>query len=181
MAEIWKDIPGYEGKYQASTEGRVRSLDRIISVAYPYGKIDKALKGRILRPGRFTKSGHLSVNLGGGSSAPARMHPVHQLVALTFLGPRPEGCEVCHNDGNPGNNAVSNLRYDTRSENDKDILRCGGKTAKLSLEDVDRIRELYASGMRCIEVAKLYGISKSSAERIKTGRTFGWYKKTDLY
>lgn len=50
---------------------------------------------------------------------------VHQLVAEEFIGPRPDGMKVCHNDGDHGNNAVSNLRYDTQAENIRDQVRHG--------------------------------------------------------
>ena len=176
MAEEWKDIPGYEGKYQASTMGRIRSLDREIGVNYSGRTVKRTLRGRILRPGCFNKTGHVSVHIGDGSTSPVKSHPVHQLIALAFLGPRPEGMDICHNDGDPTNNAVSNLRYDTRTENNKDILRTGGRLAKLSLEDVDAIRDLYKNGATRSEISERFHISKGAATRIKTGRTFGWYK-----
>lgn len=50
---------------------------------------------------------------------------VHGLVAEVFIGPRPEGLDVCHNDGDKSNNRASNLRYDTHSENQKDEVRAG--------------------------------------------------------
>lgn len=59
---------------------------------------------------------------GDGTKANCR---VHQLIALTFLGPCPPGLEVCHNDGNPANNHIGNLRYDTQSENELDKVRHG--------------------------------------------------------
>ena len=54
-----------------------------------------------------------------------RRRPVHQLVAEAFIGPRPPGLHVCHNDGDPANNQPSNLRYDTPSENSYDTVRHG--------------------------------------------------------
>ena len=51
MDEIWKDIPGYEGKYQASSEGRIKSLEREIHSSNQNGEFDYLLKERILRPG----------------------------------------------------------------------------------------------------------------------------------
>lgn len=172
MTEEWKDIPGYEGRYQASTLGRIRSLDRRVRVVAHGTEATRLIKGRVLRPGVFEKSGHVSVVLGHGANG----SPVHQLVALTFIGPRPEGMDICHNDGNPKNNAVSNLRYDTRSENNKDVLRQGKRWRKLNLADVDKIREMLAQGMRGREIAKIYGVSDQIICAIKKGRTFGWYK-----
>ena len=90
MGEKWRDIPGYEGKYQASTKGRVRSLTRRVRVVAHGTEATRVTRGRVLRPGRYCKSGHLSVVLGHGASG----SPVHRLVALTFLGPPPEEFSV---------------------------------------------------------------------------------------
>lgn len=160
--EIWKDIPGYEGKYQASNLGRIRSLDRKVG---PPGKRGfKTKKGQILRPGP-TKSGHLYVVLGHKAAG----SPVHQLVARTFIGPRPEGTEVCHNDGDPTNNRVENLRYDTRTNNILDVYRIGGRWRKLSLEDIKDIMNAPAD-ITGVSLAKQYGVSTTTVSRIRLGR-----------
>ena len=116
MSEEWRAIPGYEGLYEVSSEGRVRSLDRVISCtrsdsAGPFGR---DLQGRELKQST-DRTGRLSVNLSRNGRA--RKRRVHTLVAEAFVGPRPEGLEVCHGDGDPSNNRVSNLRYGTASEN----------------------------------------------------------------
>lgn len=117
--EIWKDIPGYEGRYQVSDQGRVRSCDRAIEFpAYTTGSgvyrgaSKRVFKGRVLKPGRV-KSGHLSLPLG----RPLIGRMVHQLVLLAFVGPCPAGHEVLHLNHDPADNRLSNLRYGTRSEN----------------------------------------------------------------
>jgi hypothetical protein len=63
--EIWKDIPGYEGRYQASTLGRIKSLERKVAGKNPYTgkKFMRKVPQRILKPGEYCKSGHLSVVL----------------------------------------------------------------------------------------------------------------------
>lgn len=100
--EIWKDIPGYEGRYQASSFGRIKSLERkVISRNwYTHEVFYRTVRECILRPGRYCKSGHLSVVLGKGTPG----KPVHQLIMRTFVGDRPEGCDVLHCDGDPTNN-----------------------------------------------------------------------------
>ena len=102
MKEYWKDIPGYVGKYQASTMGKIRSLDRIVNgrCHYTGKKFNRHIKGKVLRPGHYCKSGHLSVVLGRGRAGT----PVHQLILLTFEGPAPAGKEVLHINGNPADN-----------------------------------------------------------------------------
>lgn len=121
MRERWRDIFGYEGLYKVSDWGRVRSLDRIVRHKR-FGTM--RVKGRILRlalSGSYSK--YLSVNLyKAGVQTTTR---VHRLVAAAFLGPCPDGMEVCHNDGNSVNNIISNLRYDTRANNCLDRRREG--------------------------------------------------------
>ena len=169
--EIWKDIPGYEGKYQASTMGRIRSLDRLIEYNCPTRKTyKKMVKGRILRPGRYCKSGHVSVVLGHGANG----SPVHQLIARTFLGPCPDGKEVLHNNGKPTDNRLCNLRYDTRTENILDVYRQGGSWRKLSVDDVEEIKFALYCGFLGTELAHQFNVSQSTISSIKHGRTFQW-------
>jgi hypothetical protein len=115
----WRPIPGWEGYYQVSDAGQVASVDRMRGA--PRGVI-RAMKGRILRPAT-TASGHLQVHLhrdGHGQTA-----LLHRLVLLAFVGPAPEGHECCHSDGDPMNNHLSNLRWDTDKANSQDTLRHG--------------------------------------------------------
>jgi hypothetical protein len=104
--EIWKLVPEYDGKYEVSDQGRVRSFQR-----YP--------QGRILRPGRMP-SGHLSVALGRGNS-----QCVHKLVLLAFVGAAPDKHECRHLNGDPADNRLENLCWGTRSENINDAVRHG--------------------------------------------------------
>lgn len=173
MTERWKDIPGYEGRYQASTEGRIRSMDRTQVVLSRKGNpYAKHFRGRLLRPGRIP-SGHLSVVLGHGQHGTT----VHALVMLTFVGPPPAGKEICHNDGDPTNNRLENLRYDTRCENILDEYRRGvGARTKLRAEDVREIRRLLHNKVRGAEIARQYGVSQSVVSAIKTGRSFKWLR-----
>lgn len=109
--EIWKDIPGYEGRYQVSDAGRVRSVDRPVRVVCHGVDTVPVAQGKVLRPGR-NNSGHVTVALGRGNS-----RLVHQLVLEAFVGPCPNGCEVLHLNHQPADNRLSNLNYGTRSEN----------------------------------------------------------------
>lgn len=116
MGERWIPIPGYEGRYEVSDLGNVRSLARI-SVRSNGRPLP--VRERILKPTAHYRSGHLRVFLEG------KCIEVHRLVAAAFLGPRPDGLEVCHWDDNPRNNHVSNLRYGTFSDNMRDRVRNG--------------------------------------------------------
>ena len=100
--EIWRNIPGYEGLYQASSLGNIKSLYRFVKCVHG-GR--RSVPERILKPGRFCKAGHVSVTLGKGTNG----KPVHQLIALTFIGPRPKGADTRHLNGDPTNNRLDNL------------------------------------------------------------------------
>jgi hypothetical protein len=106
--ENWKDIPGYECRYQVSDYGRVRSFRRDI-------------QGRFLKPGRMP-GGHLSVALGRGNS-----QCVHKLVLLAFVGAPYAGRECLHRNGVPGDNRLVNLHWGTRSENMTDAYAHGAR------------------------------------------------------
>ena len=171
--EIWKDIPGYEGRYQASSFGRIKSLERkVISRNwYTHEVFYRTVRECILRPGRYCKSGHLSVVLGKGTPG----KPVHQLIMRTFVGDRPEGFDVLHCDGDPTNNALENLRYGSRTENILDVYHQGGRWRKLSMEDVKQIREMAASGVKKVVLAKKFGIAYPHVFAVINGRKCYWW------
>ena len=117
--EEWRDIPGWEGYYQASSEGRVRSLDRWVD----NGNGGHIRPGTVLKSAKTGKQDHQGVALC--RDARYKTFRVHQLVMWAFVGPQEDGIDVCHWDGNPANNALSNLRYGTRADNAADKLRHG--------------------------------------------------------
>ena len=168
MAEVWKDIPGYEGKYQASDYGRIRSVDRYVRCAHDAHRL---MRGRVLKPAASKKyDPHLSVVLGHGENGAS----VHRLVASAFLGPCPSGQEVRHLDGNPKNNIVTNLAYGTRTENICDVMRIGKAWRALTIEDVRDIRQRISQGEKGVDIARRYKVSQGCISAIKKGRTYGW-------
>lgn len=119
-SEIWKPVVGYEGLYEVSSQGRARSLDRV--VATTKGRGTKRVKGKVLAP--FTdKDGYQRINLCKDSKK--KQVAIHRLVLESFVGPRPEGHEACHNNGKPKDNRVENLRWDSVSNNSLDKVRHG--------------------------------------------------------
>ena len=120
--EMWKPVPGFEGAYEVSDHGRVRSKDRIKKYVRrdQYSGRDLEIvrhhKGRVLRPGP-KKSGHLTVVLGRRMAGGAGSVQVHALVLNAFVGPCPPNHEALHGDGSSANNRLDNLRWGTRSEN----------------------------------------------------------------
>jgi len=105
--EQWVAIPGFEGHYLVSPEGRVRSMKRRNHDGSP-----------IFVNWRKNTHGYAAVELWRDGKPKKR--PVHALVAAAFLGPRPIGQEVRHLDGNRMNPHLANLAYGTRSENNLD-------------------------------------------------------------
>ena len=104
--ETWAFIPGYEGVYQVSDLGNIKSFARY-------------KEGRLLKPGKASH-GYYTVSFGRNKSK-----TVHSLVALAFFGPCPKGMEVLHIDGTRTNNAKTNLRYGTRTDNILDAIKHG--------------------------------------------------------
>lgn len=102
---------------------------------------------------------------------------VHALVMEAFVGPRPNGLEICHEDGNGHNNRLTNLRYGTKASNQADKRRHGthqdgerNPSAVLSNDDADEIRRLRTeNGLLLRVIANMYGIRESTVSRIVRG------------
>jgi hypothetical protein len=114
--ELWTSIPGYEGFYEVSNLGNIRSLTRFV----PYGRHQgMTYTGRDIK--QFVSNKYLSVKLS--RSGVTKTIYTHELVLLAFEGARPEmteRCEIRHLDGDKFNNALSNLKYGTTKENAAD-------------------------------------------------------------
>lgn len=171
MSELWKSVPGYEGLYEVSDLGRVKSLDR----QHLYkGTKTRKVKGKFLKL-RKDYQGRRYVNLHKNKKT--ERYFVHKLVALVFIGKRPEGYDICHNNGDKQDNRLSNLRYDTKKQNQIDIYRQGGKhgLGKLDIEDVVNIRRLYSTGEYTYKyLGDIYSVSKSTIGSIIRNESFYW-------
>ena len=171
--EIWKDILGYEGLYQASTMGRIRSMDR--KVIRSDGQI-RNFKSKIIKPVKKIKNNEtLFVSLSKNNRL--KTYTVHKLVMLAFKGERPEGCQICHGNGDVTDNRLDNLRYDIPSENAIDMYRYGGKSGagKLSIEQVLEIRRLYKTGnYKQKDLVEMFGVNRSSICAVINRVSFPW-------
>lgn len=166
--EIWRSIPGYEGAYEVSTRGRVRSKDRMCP-----GKNGRSEPhtGKLIKPQRL-KSGYYEVSL---CSHGKRTHrTIHSLVAEAFLGPRPSGHDVMHLNGDRSDNRLENLNYGTRSENLQSTYSYGGKSAngKLSKEDVINIKIRLRNGESIPSICADYNVHRAAIYHIRSGKTF---------
>lgn len=170
--EIWKDIPSYEGYYQVSNNGRLRSLDRLIHDA---GGRTRLRRGVIFNP-KPDRRGRIRVALSRGGRQKYKF--VHCLVMLAFVGSRPDGCDIHHKNDNPSDNRLENLVYLTHKEHaqTRNYDKPKGERhpmSKLTREQVEAIRERYNEGMLTQRgVALEFGISQPTVSNIVTGYTW---------
>lgn len=173
MAEIWKDIPGYEGLYQVSNHGQVRSVDRIYIRRFKSGlRAPQRLRGRILKP-NINPHGYpyLVLRMGGRSFT----REVHKLVAAAFLPKaKPGQVQVRHLDGDRTNPCASNLAWGTASENQLDLYSYRGYHHRLTPEQVREIRARLEAGETGRSLAQEFGVSESNISEIKHRRSFKW-------
>lgn len=167
MIEQWKDIKGYEGKYQVSNTGKVRSLER----HYMLRASKICIGGKELKPYKY--HGYLGVRLSKNSKAPIKK--IHRLVLEAFVGDS-GGLHSRHLDGNRENNNLDNLKWGTRKENEADKVRHGTNNlgerhgnSKLCDLDVWLIRNIDAKHKL---LAEFFGISRANVSVIKAGKTW---------
>lgn len=133
MEEVWKDIEGYEGLYQISNMGRVRSVDRTVVKGVGHeNKTNVFYKGRVLKHGTDSWGYAFVILQNQGKKCVL----VHRLVANAFLDNKQNKMQINHIDGNKQNNAVCNLEYCTPSENMKHAAKLGlTKTRHIAMVD----------------------------------------------
>lgn len=177
----WRPIPDYEAQYEVSPAGDIRRCGRAARTGKGQG--GGATIGRILKPSPVP-GGYRKVQLWRNGSYQSLL--VHRIVAAAFLGPRPEGHEVNHKDGDKTNNRVGNLEYMTRSENNRHAYRTGLRTplpiapsgaahhnAKLTDEQVREIRRLYRPRMYGTpRLAREFGVSHKTIWQIVRGNAW---------
>lgn len=165
MNELWKVIPGFEGLYEVSSLGRVRSCARTV-----FGLKKQTVDARDLKQSDNGR-GYSKVCLWRDGHESSRY--VHRLVLLAFVGEPPPHCEACHNDGIRSNNNLSNLRWDTHAANHADRKEHWkgrrGANARLSLAAAQYIRATQAGAS---DIAEAFGISPSTVHDIRGRRTW---------
>jgi hypothetical protein len=177
MSERWLPVVGYEGLYEVSDMGRVRGVERLV-----WNKGGRAARWQRVRA--VVKSPWM-----GGPYPIIRLCkdgkkftvPVHRLVAEAFLGPPPEGHEVCHCEGVAIGDMVSNLYWGTRKQNMEDGVRHGTSRrgvrnphAKLTPENVEIIRQQRAAGVKLAVIAAQFNVSAGAASLAARRITWGY-------
>lgn len=169
---VWKDIPNYEGLYQVSDSGQVRSLDRTDSRGRKW-------KGKVLKTWPDGLSGYLQVCLSKeGKVIQIR---IHRLITLAFHG-LPSGRQANHKNGEKTDNRAHNLEWMTCSENVKHRINVLGiqnpageshACSKLTAKQVKEIRRLCAQGKNSQKsLAHRFGVTPSAISQIFTRRTW---------
>lgn len=182
MEEIWKPIPGYERIYEASSLGRIRSIDRISVWQRKNGTVvNRPVKGREILPQPDGRKNYHHVNLC--KNGKQKICQVHRLIANTFI-PNPNNYpEVNHIDENKTNNAVSNLEWCDHKYNNNygsklhSTRGSNNPQSKISSETVKEIRALYKDRDKeygLTPLVRKYGISVTHMCAILKGRRWGW-------
>ena len=167
MAEIYRDIPNYEGYYQVSDKGNVRSVDRIIK--YTNGRT-KTLKSTPIKT-RVSKTGYAVVLLNKNNTKKSLL--VHRLVAIAFIPNLTNQLEVNHLNGLKTDNRVENLEWCFRKHNVSHAYATALQKSKLNKNQVSEIKQLIMKGLSQRAVGRMFGVSHTNIQLINNGVIWG--------
>lgn len=177
--EEWRPVVGFEGLYEVSSLGRVRSLDHISRG--PRGT-RRLYRGRVLSPDGSADYCRVTLHKG----APTRL-TVHKLVGMAFLPPNAARSHINHKDGNKRNNAASNLEWCTPAENTRHAWETGlsnavrgerSGQAKVRECDIDTIRAARNRGVSLAQIALVFNISETAVSYIARGISWAHHKES---
>jgi hypothetical protein len=160
----WRDVIGYEGRYQVSRDGDVKSLN------YHRQGFEKVLKFD------ENKSGYRLASFSTKSAM--RKFTIHSLVAASFIGPRPEGMQINHINGIKHDNRAENLEYVTQPENMKHAYATGlqrphrGSQHVNAVLDEEKVRSMFrrkSEGCTGRQIAKDLGVGEGTVSQILRG------------
>lgn len=172
---IWKDVVGYEGYYEVSNTGLVRSVDRCVNSRWGS---PKKLKGKLMKPytNRYGYKMIVLTRLGK-----KRHQSIHQLVGKAFI-ENPESLEtINHKDGNKLNNFVDNLEWSSFCDNHKHAISIGlidskgerNPKSKLTKTEVAEILYIHKTeGVLQKDLAKMFCVHVSTIQRILSGKSW---------
>lgn len=162
----WKDIPGYEGLYQVSADGQIKS--------------SKYIKGRRFEIKKQDLSGtrkYYAIELS--KNGKTKKYLIHRLVALAFIGPRPDKHDINHIDGNKLNNHYSNLEYITRTANRNHAIKLGlvptgtkNPSAKLNQAQLKEIFALRNQGATLKSLGLKFNVTLVAITNALSGKTY---------
>lgn len=171
FTESWRFVPGFEGRYEVSNFGVVRSLCFANRYTLKLREVPHVLKTW------KTRWGYERVRLCD------KMFHVHTLVLLAFVGPKPKGCEAAHLDGVRTNNSAANLKWCTKKENHSHKWLHGTQQAgsrqgcaKLKEKNIPVIRRMRVAGATLGVIATKFGVTESTISSITKGKTWSHVK-----
>lgn len=166
----WRSVVTYEGFYEVSDEGQVRSVTR-------FDRRGRIVRGILRKPQVHYRNGYHMISLCRDGHK--RQREVHALVLEAFVGLAPIGTEGCHENGNPGCNILSNLRWGTPKSNSDDARRHGTMAlgnrfpgARLTPDKVRRIKALRDERKTYTEIGAMIGVNRATAHYAATGKTW---------
>ena len=175
--EVWKAIPDFPG-YEVSDHGGVRSYWKRVGLGNGGGvKMVLDTMPQTVFQAKPGQNGYPRVRLR--KDGKSHEFPVHRLVLSAFVGPCPFKMQACHNDGNPQNNYLINLRWDTPINNQHDSFIHGTRvhgerywSAKLTESDVIKIRELASQGFFYSTLSKMFAVTSVNISSIVRRKTW---------
>lgn len=166
--EIYKDIKGYEGRFQVSNYGNVKAVKRIINNKY---NVNRVIEDIVLKPS-ICNGGYYFVSLTDSNGIKKRIR-IHRLVADNFLSNIDSKIDVNHIDGNKKNNHVSNLEWITRSENIKHAYKNNLRKPNKKLTDEEAsIIKYKIIGVPQRILAQAFNCSQMVISNIKNNKTY---------
>ena len=184
----WMPVQGFPG-FLASDDGLVFAQSRFVMRS---NGISQRLRSKIVKPYKGIKA-H-SVRIGSVTDGTRTTMNVGAAVLSAFAGARPYGMECCHNDGDPSNNNLQNLRWDTKYANEQDKLKHGTRpfgdrngrrtkpwatargerngNARLTNSKAADVRRRVLAGETQASVARSIGVPKGLVSRIARGKTY---------
>lgn len=169
---MWKDIKDFEGLYQVSEFGQIKSLKRHVENGSPCGMI---LKERLLIPTKMP-NGYYQVSLC--KNGKRTVHYVHRLVAQAYLDNPYNEKTVNHKDGNKANNTVSNLEFASYSDNNQHAydtnLHGKGERHYRAILSAEQVAEIKSNGKNDTyeNIAKRYNVSRATIRDVLVGNTW---------
>ncbi len=180
VSVIYKPIPGHKG-YRAGSDGSIWSCLHTHPGRHRYQVLTETW--RELVPLRWHQKGRRIVYHAyklRHDDGQLRQTRGSILILETFVGPRPDGLVACHTNGNSLDNTLGNLRWDTPESNGADVRRHGSQRgsrnghSKLTEDIVRQIRQARAQGVPRVDVARLFGVSRSTVQHIDDGRKWAY-------
>lgn len=169
--EFWKDVVGYEGYYQVSNLGNIRSVDRVIYSDKLHIGTKRKLDGKMLKP---YVNAHRYLALTLTKNGKEKSLRVHRLVAEAFIKNPNNYDQINHIDGNRANNRVENLEWCDTSYNIKDMYKRNGTYSKDNI-----VVDLYSKYKNCNTVAKLMGMSGQGIQGVLKRNNIHIYSKNE--